>query len=284
VPARRDYADAWRDSWVTLAQVPVAGLLAADYFYQQWVERSTTYRSHVSARLALARPAATVAGGPPDNVMADVLIEDLVEATRALVRDFLSLPAQTAEYFKRHVEAMINDVLMRIQPDAQTDVRTYVANELDKLNRDLSRLREVAAAETARRALAVPARLTTRPPERDEGAVEKLLADLRTTATMPARPLGQQPGEREAIPRERMLVVIQAVVNAALTHFPAETRQAPPGLDEARRTEERARLLLELQSAQQRLAEAQGDLDDDLQGAARPRRRREAGRTRRTQR
>jgi hypothetical protein len=278
VPARRDYADAWRDAWVTLAQVPVAGLVAADYFYQQWVERSATYLSQMSARLAFARPAADIAGGSFDNVVADVLSEDLVRATRALVRDLVSLPGQTAQYFDRRLEAMINDVLIQVQPDAKADVRAYVITELDKLNRDLHRIREVAGAETFRRQLAPPGERPAPGDQADEEALRDLLVDLRSIAE--GRLPGPLPSEREAIPRERMLLVIQAVVDAALARFPPERKQVG---DEARDTaEQAARLLLALQSAQSKLEEAEVDLEDELGGGARPRKRREGGRTRRT--
>jgi hypothetical protein len=276
MPARRDYADAWRDAWVTLAQVPVAGLVAVDYFYQQWVERSATYLSQMSARLALARPAADIAGGQFDNVTADVLSEDLADATRALVRDLLSLPGQTAQYFDRHLEAMINDVLMQIQPDARTDVRAYIVNELDKLNRDLHRLREVAGAETVRGQLAPPAEGPAPGDQADEEALRALLVDLRSIAE------GRLPGEGEAIPRERMLLLIQAVVNAALARFPPQTHLVDEGARAA--AEKAARLLLALRSAQGKLEDAEVDLEDELRGATRPRKRREGGRTRRTRR
>jgi hypothetical protein len=273
VPARRDYADVWRDAWVTLAQVPVATLVAADYFSQQWVERLTTYLSQVSARLALARPAADVVGGSFENVVADVLSEDLAEATRALVRDLVSLPGQTAQYFDRHLEAMINGVLMQIQPDAKTDMRTYVVNELDKLNRDLLRLREVAGAETVR------GQMTPSGEQADEDVLRKLLEDLRSiVAGLP----GRLPSEREAIPRARMLLIIQAVVEAALARFPPERKEVDAEARDA--TEQAARLLLALQSAQSKLEEAEVDLKDELSGGARLRKRREGGRTGRTRR
>jgi hypothetical protein len=286
VPASRDYADAWRDSWATLLQVPVAGLLAVDYIYQQWVERSATFLSQVSTGLALVHSAGSSAS--PDNVMADVVTDDLVEATRALVRELVSLPGETAEYFNRHLEKMINDVLRRVQPDAGTDVRTYVVNELDKLNRGLSGLREVAAAETARRTLATPADMaawsegSTRDP--DEAALENLLADLRTMAASLAGHPAQR-GDREMMPRERMLLIVQEVINAALARFPPATPPpAPADLDTQTRAEAEARLRLAVENAQQRLADAQRDLEDERQGLGRPRARRESGQTRRSRR
>ncbi len=281
MPARRDYARAWRDTWVTLAQVPIAGVLAVDYFYQQWVERSATYLSQVSARLALARPVVSGADAVPDNVMADVLSEDLVEATRMLVRGLVTLPGETGEFFTRRVETMLNEVLRRIQPDAATDAGTYVVNELEKLNRTLAGLREVAAGEVARERLAEPAGRAPRADDHDAEALMKLLADLKRTAEPPARRRGQPPAEREALPREKMLLVVGAVVGAALKHFPPRIQQAPD-VDAARRTVERARLRLALQDAQRRLDEVRADLRKERQGDVRPRARRELGRPRRT--
>jgi hypothetical protein len=257
VSARLDYANVWRDSWVTFAQVPVAGLLATEYLCQTWVERSKTYFTQVNARLALARPATAMVG---DNVMADVISEDLAEAARALVRDLVSLPGQTAERFNSRLEGMINDVLTRIQPDAKTDVRAYVVNELGKLNRELSRLREVTGAEIARLALGAPAGRRPRNDRRDAAALRRLRADLKAIAN--GRAPGQRSSGRRTVPRERMLVVLQAVFDAALARFLPETQRVP----RVRREDRTARRLLQLQNAQIRIEEAKGE----LAGTARP--------------
>ena len=281
MPARRDYAEAWRDTWITLAQIPVAGLLAADYLYQQSVERSTTYLTHVSTRLAFARAAGAAVAGDPDNVMADVLVDDLAGATRSFVRDMITLPAESASYFTRRLEAMINDVAARIQPDAKVDVRTYVVNELDKLNRDLSRLREVAGAETARRTLPDASDGAQPDDERDGEALRALIEDIKTIAAAGANLPSQQPGGRGAIPRDLMLVLVQEVVNAALTRF--HRRTAPSESETDRDTRDQAaHVLLALQSAQTMLESAQTELEEARQGAGR--RRREPRSTRRTRR
>jgi hypothetical protein len=276
VPARRDFAEAWRDTWITLAQIPVASLLAADYFYQQSVERSATYLTQVTTRLAFARPAGAAAGGP-DNVMADVLTEDLGDATRGFVRDMITLPAESASYFTRRLEAMINDVLTRIQPDAKVDLRMFVVNELDKLNRDLSRLREVAGAETARRTLPDAAERPEPDDQHDTEALRALIRDIKAIAAGAGVP-PQQPRGRGAIPREAMLVLVQDVVNAALTRF--RRRIGPTETEAERETSDRAaHLLLALQNAETMLGSAQTELEDARQGVSR--RRREPGRTRR---
>jgi hypothetical protein len=320
MPARRDYADAWRDTWATLAQVPIAGLLATDYFCQQWVERSSTYLSHVSARLALARPAAAVAGPggeSADNVMADVFSEDLAEATRGLVRDLVSLPGQTASFFNAHLEDLINQVLIRIQPDAQNDVRTFVINELEKLNRDLLRLREVASAEAARRGPAPRAGRARALDERhalDNASLQDLLKTIKKVADEALEESqGGRRGGRESAPHERLPRVIQAIVHEALTRFAPETpgpsaRPATPGLAQEQATrlllalrhardklelaqrdikrvgsggEAVIRLLLAMQSARVELEHTGREIDDERKGAARPRARREIARTRR---
>jgi len=264
---------------VTLAQVPVASLTAADYFYQQLVERSSAYLSRVSGRLAFARPASDIEGRSFADVGADVISEDLIESTRGLVRDLITLPGQTAQYFDRHLQAMLNVVLLQIQPDAQADVRTYIVNELDKLNRDLHRLREVAGAETVRRELGQPGERAAVGDQADEEALRALLLDLR--AIVEAQASERRPGGSTAIPRERMLQIIQAVVDAALARFPPATQ---PSASEPLSAERATRLLLAMQSAQSHFDEAAADLKDEVEGVDRPRKRREIRRTRRTRR
>jgi hypothetical protein len=250
MPAGRNYADAWRDSWATLAQIPVAGLLASNDFYRRWVEVSSTYLSRVSTRLALARPAAAADATPDKNVMADVLSEDLVDATRALVRDVVSLPGQTATFFNQRLENMVREVLALVQPDAKTDPRTYVVNELAKLNRELSRLREVLGAETARRDVAGPATL---PDEPDS-----------------ARGVG------------RAIDEIQASLNAALKKFPPKAPGELAKKDKALRVSDFAtHAVLAIRKAQDEVGGVRQEIREELKRATKPRVRRQVGRTRR---
>ena len=251
MPSRRDYADAWRDSWATLLQIPVAGLLAADYMYQQCVERSSTYLMHVSTRLALARPAAAADASPDKSVMVDVLSEDLLDATRALVRDLVSLPGESAMYFNRHLAARVRDVLARIQPDAQTDVRTYVMNQLEELNRELYRLREVATAEEVRK------------------------VDVHVGG----------PSTAEDLPElDQMLGAIQERIDGALKG----SRNAPSsGIKPSGKGELSSRALslsdqairarLAVQRARDEIEAARQEIQDQVEGATRPRARREPG-------
>jgi hypothetical protein len=247
MPSRRDYADAWRDSWATLLQIPVAGLLAADYLYQQWVERSSTYLMHVSTRLLLARPAAADAS-PDKSVMADVLSEDLIDATRGLVRDLVSLPGESAMYFNRHLAARVRDILARIQPDAQTDVRTYVMNQLEELNRELYRLREVATAEEVRK------------------------ADVHVG------------GPRAAEDLDQMLGAVQERIDGALKgsrHAPSLGIK-PSGKGELSNralslSDQAIRALLAVQQARDEIEAARQEIQDQVEGATRPRARRETG-------
>ena len=238
---------------MTLAQLPVASLLAVHYFSQQWVERSKTYATRVVDRLALARAAGAMTGGPPDNVMADVLTEDLIDAISALVTGLTTLPGESAEYFNRRLEAMVNDVLMQIQPDAKSDSQTYVVNELEKLNQNLSRLREVAGAETARRSPTGRPGRAAQSDQQDAAALRRLLADLKDIVE--GRVPELQSGQRPTAPRERMLLVLQTIVNAALTRF--ETKRA---LRPSRRGEEAARKLLARQSAEIKIRERRAEL------------------------
>lgn len=272
MPARRDYADAWRDACVTLAQVPVAGLLAADYFSQQWVERVATYLSHVSTRVALARPAGVGASGKADNTLADVLSEDLAEATRTLVRGLVTLPAEAGHYFNRSAERLIREVLTQIQPDAKRDVGTYVISELDKVNRDVLRLREVAEAESVAQAVAGGAAARQRR-RRDETALKQFVATVRAIAR-------RRPDEDRGLQQERLLRIIQEVLDAALARLTPET----PAIDTPSARERAAMKVLEaatgkllaFQAAQDQLKKAENDLADEERGAARPRARREA--------
>jgi len=170
---------------------------------------------------------------------------------------------------------MINDVLMRIQPDAKVDVRQYVMDELDKLNRELSRMREVAGAETARRTVADAAERGEPDDEREQEALQKLVDDLRAIA---ANVPTQTSGGRRAIPREVMLFIVQEVVNAGLARF--HPRPARGDVEADRDVRDRAaRLLLALQSAQAMLEVAETEIEDARQGVRK--RKHEVGRTRR---
>jgi hypothetical protein len=173
MPARRDYAAAWRDSAALLAQVPVAGLQATGFFYQQWLECSSSYLSLVTTRLALARRLAGDDTTPDKGVMATVLSEDLFDETRTLVQKLVLLPGEAASRFNITLEDLSRAVLARVQPDAQTDVRTYVGNELEELGQELNHLQEVAKAERARRKAA--GRPGRDPEAEPPGDLEKLL-------------------------------------------------------------------------------------------------------------
>lgn len=247
MPARRDYALVWRDSIATLAQLPVAALSASDYFSREWVGRSRAFMMRVVDRLVLARPADA---GPLDNVMADVLADDLTDATTAFVRDLVSLPGQTAMHFNQCVEAMINEVLTRVQPDAGTDARKFVVDELDKLDRELSRLREVAGAETARRALGARTAAASPGDRHDATALRRLRADIEAIAARRAA------GRRPAGSRDEMLSMLQSVLNAAQTRFDAkEAPRALPG-------EQTARRRIAVQNARAKIREARAELRD----------------------
>jgi hypothetical protein len=186
----------------------------------------------------------------------------------------VSLPAESATFFSRRLEAMINELLMRIQPDAKFDPRTHVMNELDELNRELSRLREVIGAETTRQTVTDGPQQPEPPDEqRDHEALQKLRADLKAIAE------GPPPGGSGSTARAVMLYVLQEVFNAALGRFDKTVARADAGHEARERT---ARLLLALQSFEANVEDARGKLYDEYQGVRTPRR--EAGRTRRLRR
>ena len=148
--ARRDYADEWRDALATLAQVPVAGLLATNFFVEQWVQRTSRFAAHVGTRFALQRRAGRGATAGREDLTADVITEDLMAAARSFTRGLVSLPGEAATFFDRRVEEMVREVLERVQPDAGTDLAGYVRRELDEVSRDVERLRETVRTMAAR--------------------------------------------------------------------------------------------------------------------------------------
>jgi len=197
MPAMRDYAAAWRDSAALLAQVPVASLQAAGYLYQEWVDRSTTYLSHVSMRLALARPLAVRGRTSDRGVMATVLTRDLVDETRTFILKLIELPGETGKRFNVTLEDLARAVLERVQPDAQTDLRAFVGNELDEIRQELNGLQEVVKADKAQReasgrAVRDPA---VEPPSDIDGLldglqtrIDAILRRLPTKSGAPRRP------------------------------------------------------------------------------------------------
>ncbi len=152
---RTDYADNLREVLLALALIPVAGLQAASYWLKESLERTSTLSTDVIASTALARaalPASRTDTDPTPDPVADVLAQDLLDAGRAYVRSVVRLPADAAIYFSGQLERHLNALLQRIQPDAATDLGSYVDGELQRLLLELDRLSVVARAEARRTA------------------------------------------------------------------------------------------------------------------------------------
>src|SRR6266849_478662 len=147
---RTDYADNLREALLALALIPVAGLQTASYWLKESLERTSTLSADVIASTALARvalPASRTDTDPAPDPVADVLAQDLLDAGRAYVRSMVRLPADSAIYFSGELERHLNALLQRIQPDAATDLGSYVDGELQRLLLELDRLSVVARAE-----------------------------------------------------------------------------------------------------------------------------------------
>src|SRR5688572_29615106 len=188
--ARRDYADEWRDALATLAQVPVAGLLATNFFVEQWVRRTSTFAIQVGTRFALQRPAGRGPTAAREDLTAHALTEDFMVAARTLTRELVRLPADTATFFDRRVEEMVREVLARVQPEAETDLDGYVRRELDEVAREVERLRQVVRTHAARNER--PGRRRRR--DAAVAGMERVLEDIQRAVdtvaerTPPARP------------------------------------------------------------------------------------------------
>jgi hypothetical protein len=243
---RRDYADTWRDTAATLAQVPVAGLLAADYFAQQWVERTAVFLMHVKTRFELARPA----DESEENLMAGALGDDLMDAVRTLTRSLVSLPGEAATYFNRKVEDGVREVLERVQPDAATDPSAYLRREVEKVARDVERLRQIG----------------------------------RTAATRRERKGERVPGPGGGDRDLEALEAIQQAVDRALEQIPRTKPRAarPEPLGPRADIAQYRQLTLALQTLLDEVNRLRFDRDDVSEGIARPRGRPYLGETQRS--
>jgi hypothetical protein len=231
MPAMRDYAAAWRDSAALLVQVPVASLQAAGYLYQEWVDRSTTYLSHVTMRLALARPLAVRGRTSDKGVMATVLTQDLADETRTFVLKLIELPGETAKRFNVTLEDLARAVLDRVQPDAQTDLRTFVGNELAEIRQELNGLQEVVKADRAQRG--APGRAVRDPAVEPPSDIDGLLDALQTRIDAALRRFPTKPS---ALRRPDVRVQQQRTLGARLRVSKAkeEEKEASKELEAAR--------------------------------------------------
>jgi hypothetical protein len=152
MPKRANYVDGLRDILLALAIVPIAGLHAASYWLRESLERTARLATDAMATTSLARSALLkgARNKPVDDPTADVLAHDLLEAARTYVRGMVRLPADSGIYFTEELERRLNALLLKIQPDAQTDLDSYVDVELERLLSELDRLYLVARAEAGR--------------------------------------------------------------------------------------------------------------------------------------
>jgi hypothetical protein len=146
---RMDYTDNLRAALLALALIPVAGLQTASYWLRESLERASSLATDVITTTALARKALPAIRTDADPI-ADVLAQDLLDAGRAYVRSMVRLPADSAIYFTGELERRLNALLQRIQPDAATDLGSYVDGELQRVLLELDRLSVVARAEAGR--------------------------------------------------------------------------------------------------------------------------------------
>jgi hypothetical protein len=246
-----------------MAQIPLAGLLATDYLYQQSFRRYSRYLTHVSTLLAF-RPAAS-SGRDDEDVVADVISEELIGAAAQLVLDFVTLPSETGRHFTQQTEEAVREIQRRIQPDADVDTRRYVENELEKINAEIYRLRGVASAET--RAAIVSKKTGRR--RSDSAAFKRTLTAMRDA--IPPDPSFKRAGGGSGTPRstahERTLDVLQAVVARALDTLkvspPAQT--STPDKDVLRLRSRAQRLSAVVRNAQDEIARAKDELADEIE-------------------
>src|SRR5262245_33484799 len=116
----RDPAEWLRETWLDLAQVPIAGVQTASWFYQQWIASASTFVGYASNRLTLERPA-----GDPD-----VLVADLLRALERFAREAINLPGESSMFFNRQLEQQRRELLSELRPDASQDPVSYLAGEL----------------------------------------------------------------------------------------------------------------------------------------------------------
>jgi hypothetical protein len=147
---RRDAADDLRDALLSLALIPIAGLHTASYWFKETLERSSKLGTDLIASTALGRTGGAGGAGPVSAAVADVLSRDLLEAARNYVRAMVSLPTDAAIHFTGELERRLQALLAQLQPDATTDLDSYVGAELARLLHELDRLALIARSEAAR--------------------------------------------------------------------------------------------------------------------------------------
>ena len=148
---RSEYADKLRDALLALALVPIAGLHTATYWLVESERRTTRLATELLATTAALARSAPPSHSPEalrvNRPLPDVLAHDLLEAARTYVQSMVRLPADASVYFTGEVEGQLRGLLAQIQPDAATDLGSYLDGELEGLLREFDRLSLVARAE-----------------------------------------------------------------------------------------------------------------------------------------
>jgi len=191
----KDYADSLRDAFQALALIPVAGLDSASFWFKEWLDRTTQLTTAVVSSVALARSAKAIRGRGGDPA-ADVLAQDLVEASRAFVRSMVSLPADTAIYFTGDFERQLAALLQQLQPDASTDLPAFAAGELQRLVEEFDRLSLTVRVEALKRSRRASDRRLVTAIDGIRAQVKQLSDGIKVNA---AEPLSLAPAARRRL-------------------------------------------------------------------------------------
>jgi hypothetical protein len=205
-----DYADTFREVYLTLALIPVAGLHTAVYWWTESLERTSRLATDVIATTALARSgqgAGAVPRGHPDPA-ADVLARELLDSSRTYVRAMVSLPADSAIYFTGEVERRLDALRQHLLPDAAVDLEAYIGTELQRVLDELDRLSVIARAAAGRGSERPRPRARRSHPVVDE--IERLRTRVRTARDGLERPGARRGVEAIAEPSARPLKLERA--------------------------------------------------------------------------
>jgi len=191
----KDYADSLRDAFQALALIPVAGLDSASFWFKEWLDRTTQLTTAVVSSVALARSATSTRGRGGDPA-ADVLAQDLLEASRAFVRSMVSLPADTAIFFTGDFERQLAALLQQFQPDASTDLPAFTAGELQRLLEEFDRLSLAVRAEALKHPRRVSERRLVTAVDGIRARVKQVSDNIKVSA---AEPLSLTPAARRRL-------------------------------------------------------------------------------------
>src|SRR5262249_54392271 len=127
---------------------------------------------------------------------ADVLAQDLVEASRAFVRSMVSLPADTAIYFTGDLERQLAALLQQLQPEASTNLPAFTADELQRLVEEFDRLSLTVHAEALKHPRRANERSLATTVEEIRARVKQVSGEIKVKA---AEPLSLTPAARRRL-------------------------------------------------------------------------------------